>query len=202
MALRLSGGRKLQSPPGDTARPTPSRVRLAVMNMLSAELPGARWLDLCCGSGVMGCEALQRGAIEVMAVDQDRRMATTARRNLEMVAEAQTPAAAVEVAIQEVLRWLQQGPSAGTGDVEPRSFDLIYADPPYAAGLYGAIAKAVAERGWLKTDGLLLLECSSGEMPEQPPGWRLIKERRYGGSTVLMLRQSSDADDQPSTRCN
>ena len=200
MALRLSGGRKLQSPPGDTARPTPSRVRLAVMNMLSAELPGARWLDLCCGSGVMGCEALQRGAIEVMAVDQDRRMATTARRNLEMVAEAQTPAADVEVAIQEVLRWLQQGPSAGTGDVEPRSFDLIYADPPYAAGLYGAIAKAVAERGWLKTDGLLLLECSSGEVPEQPPGWRLIKERRYGGSTVLMLRQASDADDQPSTR--
>ena len=200
MALRLSGGRKLQSPPGDTARPTPSRVRLAVMNMLSAELPGARWLDLCCGSGVMGCEALQRGAIEVMAVDQDRRMATTARRNLEMVAEAQTPAADVEVAIQEVLRWLQQGPSAGTGDVEPRTFDLIYADPPYAAGLYGAIAKAVAERGWLKTDGLLLLECSSGEVPEQPPGWRLIKERRYGGSTVLMLRQASDADDQPSTR--
>jgi 16S rRNA (guanine(966)-N(2))-methyltransferase RsmD len=200
MALRLSGGRKLQSPPGDTARPTPSRVRLAVMNMLSAELPGARWLDLCCGSGVMGCEALQRGAIEVMAVDQDRRMATTARRNLEMVAEAQTPEADVEVAIQEVLRWLQQGPSAGTGDVEPRTFDLIYADPPYAAGLYGAIAKAVAERGWLKTDGLLLLECSSGEVPEQPPGWRLIKERRYGGSTVLMLRQASDADDQPSTR--
>lgn len=200
MALRLSGGRKLQSPPGDTARPTPSRVRLAVMNMLSAELPGARWLDLCCGSGVMGCEALQRGAVEVVAVDQDRRMATTARRNLEMVAEAQTPAAAVQVAIQEVLRWLQQGTSAGTGDVEPRSFDLIYADPPYAAGLYGAIAKAVAERGWLKTDGLLLLECSSGEVPEQPPGWRLIKERRYGGSTVLMLRQSSDADDQPSTR--
>ena len=200
MALRLSGGRKLQSPPGDTARPTPSRVRLAVMNMLSAELPGARWLDLCCGSGVMGCEALQRGAVEVVAVEQDRRMATTARRNLEMVAEAQTPAAAVQVAIQEVLRWLQQGPSAGTGDVEPRTFDLIYADPPYAAGLYGAIAKAVAERGWLKTDGLLLLECSSGEVPEQPPGWRLIKERRYGGSTVLMLRQSSDADDQPSTR--
>ena len=200
MALRLSGGRKLQSPPGDTARPTPSRVRLAVMNMLSAELPGARWLDLCCGSGVMGCEALQRGAMEVVAVDQDRRMATTARRNLEMVAEAQTPAATVQVAIQEVLRWLQQGPSAGTGDVEPRSFDLIYADPPYAAGLYGAIAKAVAEWEWLKTDGLLLLECSSGEVPEQPPGWRLIKERRYGGSTVLMLRQSSDADDQPSTR--
>ena len=196
MALRLSGGRKLQSPPGDTARPTPSRVRLAVMNMLSAELPGARWLDLCCGSGVMGCEALQRGAAAVVAVDQDRRMAATARCNLELVAAAQTPAATVQVATQEVLRWLQQGPSArsdgsgGTDAVAPESFDLIYADPPYASGLYGAIAAAVAERGWVNADGLLLLECSSGDVPKQPPGWCLVKERRYGGSTVLVLRQT------------
>ena len=49
MSLRLSGGRKLQSPPGEIARPTASRVRLAVMNMLAAELPGAHWLDLFCG---------------------------------------------------------------------------------------------------------------------------------------------------------
>ena len=68
MSLRLSGGRRLQSPPGNTVRPTSSRVRLAVMNLLAAELPGCRWLDLCCGSGVMACEALQRGAREVVAV--------------------------------------------------------------------------------------------------------------------------------------
>ncbi len=199
MALRLSGGRKLQSPPGDTARPTPSRVRLAVMNMLSAELPGARWLDLCCGSGVMGCEALQRGAVEVVAVDQDRRMAGTARSNLELVAAAQTPPARVTVVSQEVLRWLRQVPdavSAGNTEGDAAGFDLIYADPPYAAGLYGAIAKAVAERGWLKGTGVLLLECGSDNVPEEPPGWRLVKERRYGGSTVLMLQQPSNADEQ------
>jgi len=203
MALRLSGGRKLQSPPGDTARPTPSRVRLAVMNMLSAELPGARWLDLCCGSGVMGCEALQRGAVEVVAVDQDRRMAGTARSNLELVAAAQTPPARVTVVSQEVLRWLQQVPDSGSASntvADAAGFDLIYADPPYAAGLYGAIAKAVAERGWLKGTGVLLLECGSDNVPEEPPGWRLVKERRYGSSTVLMLQQSSDADEQPTRR--
>ena len=203
MALRLSGGRKLQSPPGDTARPTPSRVRLAVMNMLSAELPGARWLDLCCGSGVMGCEALQRGAVEVVAVDQDRRMAGTARSNLELVAAAQTPPARVTVVSQEVLRWLRQVPDAGSASsagADAAGFDLIYADPPYAAGLYGAIAKAVAERGWLKDTGVLLLECGSGSVPEELPGWRLVKERRYGGSTVLMLQQPSNADEQPTMR--
>ncbi|MCH9713851.1 MAG: RsmD family RNA methyltransferase [Cyanobacteria bacterium] len=85
MSLRLSGGRKLQSPNGQTARPTPARVRLALMNILAAELPGCRWLDLCSGSGAMACEALQRGAATVVAVEQDRGHAAVVRANLEAV---------------------------------------------------------------------------------------------------------------------
>jgi len=55
------------------------------MNLVAADLAGARWLDLCCGSGVIGCEALQRGAELVVAVDQDRRMTATASANLTAV---------------------------------------------------------------------------------------------------------------------
>ncbi len=183
MALRLSGGRKLQSPPGDTARPTPSRVRLAVMNMLAPQLRGARWLDLCCGSGVMGCEALHHGAAAVVAVDQDRRMAATAQANLELVAAARDPAPTVSVVSQEVLRWLQQ-PVEGL-----EAFDLIYADPPYAAGLYGPICRALRDGAWLRPSGLLLLECSSDAVPPLEAGWQLNKQKRYGGSTVLLLQR-------------
>ena len=182
MSLRISGGRKLQSPPGLTARPTPSRVRLAVMNMLALRLAGARWLDLCCGSGVMGCEALQHGAAAVVAVDQDRRMAATAQANLERVASGIQPTPVVAVASQEVVRWLRQ---TAPGQ-EP--FDLIYADPPYAAGLYGLISEAIRAGGWLRPSGLLLLECSSDAVPPQEPGWQLHKQKRYGGSTVLVLQ--------------
>ena len=181
MSLRLSGGRKLQSPPGDSARPTPSRVRLAVMNMLSADLANARWLDLCCGSGVMGCEALQRGVCEVLGVDQDRRMATIARANLTLVAASQPAPVAVSVVQQEVLRWLKTA--------EPNAFDLIYADPPYASGMYAPLAEAIAARGWLKTDGRLLLECSSTSIPALPAPWQVLQERRYGSSTVLIAAQ-------------
>ena len=179
--LRLSGGRRLQSPAGETARPTPSRVRLAVMNMLSAELPGARWLDLCCGSGVMGCEALQRGAREVVAVDQDRRMAATAKANLELVAGSQQHPARVTVIQQNVLRWLAQ-PHAGEG------FDLIYADPPYAAGLYAPMAEALASGPWLKGGGQLLMEGSSTAIPNIPEPWAVEQQRRYGSTTVLLIR--------------
>ncbi len=187
MSLRLSGGRKLQSPPGDRARPTSSRVRLAVMNLLAAELPGCRWLDLCSGSGVMACEALQRGAAAVVAVEHDRRIAGTARANLDAVRSGLSPQPQVQeqpqvqVHTTEVLRWLA-GPGAP-------GFDLIYADPPYASGLYAPLAAAIAAGGWLVPGGTLIWECASSATPAIPAGWKCVKERRYGSTTVLLLQQ-------------
>ena len=183
MTLRLSGGRRLQSPPGSTARPTPARVRQAVMNILAADLPGSRWLDLFCGSGVMGCEALQRGASNVLAVDQDRRMTATARANLEAVAAGHSAPMNVRVLQQEVVSWLQAGRQKAHQD----AFALIYADPPYASGLYGAVAQAIAMGGWLEPGGLLVLECATAQRPALPAGWLLHKEKRYGTSSVLVL---------------
>lgn len=187
MTLRLSGGRRLQSPPGSTARPTAARVRLAVMNLLANRVHGSRWLDLCCGSGVMACEALQRGAADVVAVERDRRIAAVARANLELVRQGRSsgPEAAArgQVACDEVLRWLSR--PCGV------PFDLIYVDPPYAAGLYIPIAEAVRRGSWLAPGGLLVWECASDAVPEPPDGWRCRDQRRYGGSTVIVLEAAN-----------
>lgn len=203
MSLRLSGGRRLQSPPGATARPTSSRVRLAVMNLLAAELPGCAWLDLCSGSGVMACEALQRGARWVVAVEQDRRIAAVARTNLEAVAQGLRlpggPAPRWEVHNRDVVRWLAQGPPGGVEQTVGGErtgggpFDLIYADPPYAAGLdstglYAAIAAGVSQGCWLKAGGTLVWECSSTALPALPDGWRLRDQRRYGSTSLVLLQ--------------
>ena len=184
MSLRLSGGRRLRSPPGELARPTASRLRLAVMNLLAAELSGCRWLDLCCGSGAMACEALQRGAREVVAVDHHRRIAALARANLEAVA-ASLPAD-VRVHCADVVRWL------GKGTAGP--FDLIYVDPPYASGLYAAIGAAVASGAWLRPRGTMVWECASDLIPDLPTGWQLRDRRRYGGSTLLLLQEKVPAE--------
>jgi 16S rRNA (guanine(966)-N(2))-methyltransferase RsmD len=191
MSLRLSGGRRLQSPPGDLARPTPARVRLAVTNLLAAELPGCHWLDLCSGSGAMACEALQRGACRVVAVERDRRLAAVTRSNLEAVQQGLGRPSQVQVHAAEVLRWLRRGSGAcGSADDDDRSgFDLIYADPPYAAGLYRPIAEAVACGHWLAEGGTMIWECGSRAMAEPPPGWRLRDRRRYGSTTVLLMER-------------
>ena len=185
MSLRLSGGRRLQSPPGSTARPTSSRVRLAVMNLLAAEVPDCAWLDLCSGSGVMACEALQRGARRVVAIEQDRRIAAVARANLEAVSAG---LGRWELHCREVTCWLGHGTGAERPDHQ--DFDLIYADPPYAAGLYEPIAAGVAAGGWLKPGGTLIWECASDAVPAPPGGWRLRDQRRYGGTSLVLLQQA------------
>ena len=179
--LRLSGGRRLLSPPGLVARPTAARVRLAVMNLVAAQIPGCRWLDLCCGSGVMACEALIRGAALAVAIEQDRRIAAVAQANLEAVAKAQS-----RVICQEARRWLATGP---TSDAD--RFDLIYLDPPWAAGLHAPLTEAVAAGGWLAPGGTLLWECDSTNPPPIPAGWHERRRRSYGGSTVVLLEPAS-----------
>ena len=202
MSLRLSGGRRLRSPNGQTARPTPARVRLALMNMLAADLPGCRWLDLCSGSGVLACEALLRGAKAVVAVEQDRQHAAVARANLEAVRSGLAARPDVQVHCCEVGRWLRRGcpsghsnpdgPEANQPGAARAGFELIYADPPYAAGLYPTICAGVAQGDWLLPGGTLVLECGSSATPaleDLPGNWKLRDQRTYGSTTVLLLQR-------------
>jgi 16S rRNA (guanine966-N2)-methyltransferase len=187
MVLRLSGGRRLLSPKGEVARPTTARVRQAVMNMLGGELRGCRWLELCGGSGVMACEALQRGAAAAVVVERDRRVAAVARANLGAVAAAipreGAPEPSVAVVERDVLRFLRAG--AAASGLAP--FDLIYADPPWAAGLHRALAEAVAAGGWLAPGGTLIWEGGRGTALIPPEGWRERLRRAYGASELVLL---------------
>lgn len=198
MSLRLSGGRRLHSPPGTLARPTSARVRQAVLNLLARELPGSRWLDPCCGSGVMACEVLQRGVREVVAIERDRRIAAVARANLDAVASSLGPPAerpAVRVVAADALSWLRRsmpGTNGGTleeGGVRRGRFDLIYLDPPWPAALHAPLSEVIGRGSWLQPGGTLVWECPSEAIPPLPESWTCRDQRRYGGSTVLLLEQ-------------
>jgi 16S rRNA (guanine966-N2)-methyltransferase len=187
MVLRLSGGQRLRSPKGEVARPTTGRMRAAVMNMLAAELGGARWLELCGGSGVMACEALRRGAAEAVVVERDRNVAAVARANLEAVVAGLPHGAHSmrgEVVVMDALRFLRRGALASGRGV----FDLIYADPPWSAQLHEALAIETARGGWLAPEGTLVLECDRWAQPAVPNGWRERDRRAHGGSAVVLLR--------------
>jgi len=157
-------------------------VRAAVMNMLSTRLPGCHWLDLCSGSGVMGCEAIQRGVRRVVAVERDRATAAVCRNNLIATAEGLDPAPDISVICTDLKRWLARGRPVG----EP-GFDLVYFDPPYAADLYDTGLRGLQSGDWLRPEALVICEHARNTIPEPPEGWQLRDQRWYGSSGLLLI---------------
>src|SRR3954470_19615444 len=76
-------GRNLRSPPSMQVRPTSDRLRETLFNILAPRIEGARFLDLCAGTGAVGIEALSRGASHVTFVDQSRDMCGLIEANLD-----------------------------------------------------------------------------------------------------------------------
>jgi len=176
-----AGGRKIETPPGETTRPTSDRVREALFSMLDARgaVRGSRVLDLFAGSGALGLEAASRGAADVVLVDSSRQAVTVARRNAAVVGGP------VTVVLSAALRYLQRRPD--------RSMDLVFVDPPYAFAepVLTEHLTALVTGGWLEPHALVVVERSGrGSEPRWPAGLRRDQIRRYG-ETALWVSEIS-----------
>ena len=129
----------------------------------------------------MGCEALVRGADEVVAIDIDRRAAAVAEHNLQATARGLTPSAQVRVIKRSVTSWLQQA-----GTIAP--FDLIYFDPPYKAKLYDPVLDLLHRQELLASEGRLICEFDCKQVPViDSRSWRIEDRRDYGKTGLLFL---------------
>ena len=186
--LRLSGGRKLHSPKGVGTRPTTAKVREAVMNILGQKIQGCNWLDLCSGSGVMSCEALQRGARRVLAVEKDKQTARICQTNICSIATALGEESFVEVICQEVISLLRKGCQHSQVAREQRpKFDIVYFDPPYESKIHSIVFEKLLEGNWLKQDSLVICEHSSSCNLDAPDKWTRKGERIYGRTALLLI---------------
>ena len=169
-------GRPLQAPAGIATRPTADRVREALFSMLASRLgsfEGLRVADLYAGSGAFGLEALSRGAAHATFVDTDRGAAAAIKTNGD------------KLGVGDRIRIL-----AASALTLPRSdaFDLILADPPYAAGSGSAVVKAVLQSDWLAPGGWLAVETERGDSVD-PLGLMLEVERDIGRARITLLRR-------------
>jgi 16S rRNA (guanine966-N2)-methyltransferase len=161
-------GRVIAAPTGRAVRPTTDRVREAWMSIVNGELPGARVVDLCAGSGALGLEALSRGAIHATFVDD----APRALRVLDANIDALGASDRARVVRGDALRFVASLPAL--------AFDVAFADPPYATPL----ARGVVEQ-WLLTPFVRVLGVEHGVRDELPAGG---DTRRYGDSAVTFFR--------------
>jgi 16S rRNA (guanine(966)-N(2))-methyltransferase RsmD len=168
-------GRPLETPRSGT-RPTPSRVREALFDIL-AFYPRGRFLDLFAGSGAVGLEAASRGWRSTL-VELDRRAAEVMRRN------AQTLGLAAEVVQGDALSFVLKHRGA---------FDVVFAAPPYPLEL-PPLFQTILDAGVAKSGGLYVFQHPSGLSLElERGGEALAADRRAYGSNVLSLYRLQEA---------
>jgi 16S rRNA (guanine(966)-N(2))-methyltransferase RsmD len=179
--MRIVGGsakgRKLKSPVGD-ARPTASRVRESIFNILQGRIEGARFLDLFAGSGAVGLEALSRGAEKVVFVEENRARAEAIER---FVRELGWNERAVVIRIPAA-KYLARGHCG--------EFDVVFADPPYRTDDMNAIL-TVLPSDLIAPDGVLVLEhLASMPAPDEISGFGPPRRYRYGDTTLSVYRKT------------
>jgi 16S rRNA (guanine(966)-N(2))-methyltransferase RsmD len=158
-------------------RPTAERTREALFSIWQERLPGARFLDLFCGSGAAGLEALSRGAAQATLIDSEARSLAVAARNRDRL-----KATACRTLRSTLPAGLARAP---IGDDE---FDLIFADPPYEFDEWPALLAAIAPK--LRQDGEAAIEHSArAELPAANAGLERVDTRRYGDTAVSFYRR-------------
>lgn len=162
-------------------RPTEGRVREALFSIWGDRLEGARLLDLFAGSGAVALEALGRGALAATAVEREPGAVAVLRANAEKLGESAALTVLAGALPLELAR-LARG--------APGSFDLVYADPPYAFTGHGPLLAAAAPL--LAAGGELALEHSSrAETPLEAGGLVRVDRRRYGESGLSFYRRGA-----------
>ena len=190
--MKLISGKRIESPLSQKTRPTSSKVREALINILGNKLSGASWLDLCSGSGAMACEALQKGVKRVLAIEKQRETAKICKKNLIDVSNTMDQSIHIEVICNELISFLKKGPKNQkiqfVKDCQnPEKFDFVFLDPPYESEVYEITQELLLSKEWIKESTTLICECSSRSMPRIHNGWKLNKEKFYGSTSLIFL---------------
>jgi 16S rRNA (guanine966-N2)-methyltransferase len=178
----LYKSRKIQAPKGMKTRPTSGRLREALFNICQGFIEDAAFLDLFAGSGAMGLEALSRGARTATFIDNSKESIICIQANLRNL-QLQNVSEVIYGDVFMMMKKLSK---------QKRTFDIIYADPPYDTmeeGLlaYSASVLAMIDEGsFLEDGGALFIEDSVDSMPQSVPLKHLaLKSSRRMGRSAL-----------------
>ena len=202
-------GTKLESPAGETTRPTSDRVKEAVFSMLQFDIEGSAVLDLFAGSGQMGLEALSRGAEKATFVDISREAVdaiTAYARKTHLIAKCRI----ISTGFSPFLR----------GEAGREKYDLIFLDPPYDSKLLPKALRSIADAGLCSSWTTLVCETDCdippkatrlrkdedaaaeyifcdvfGEDEELRKKYRTLKSTLYGRTRITLLQPQPEGED-------
>jgi 16S rRNA (guanine966-N2)-methyltransferase len=173
-------GRNLASPASRDIRPTADRLRESLFNILvhayDDPLSGARVLDLFAGTGALGIEAISRGAVFALFVDNGAEARALLRNNVEALGLG---------GVTKVYR-RDAGNLGPAHPMEP--FSLVFLDPPYRMKLAEKALASLHDGGWLTRGALLVVEEAKAAEFAAPDGFEELERRVYDDTEFVILR--------------
>ena len=168
-------GRVLFGPKSKSIRPTPDRVKEVIFNFIGGAVDNSLVLDLFSGTGNLSIEALSRGAKFAVLVDNSESAIRLIYRNLELTGLISQ----CQIVKQDVWIYLKKTIA------QKKSFDIIFADPPYYITDYQSIVEYIGSNDLLRYGGFFVLEHSSRkELCPHPKSLHLETTRIMGDSAI------------------
>ncbi len=160
-------------------RPTTDKNRETLFNILSFgkfgfQLRGSKILDLCCGSGAIGFEALSRGAEFVTFIDNNREHLELLKQNIALL-KVESECEVICADAKNLTR-------------AKKVFDLVFLDPPYDQDSLPMIQNLL-EKDFISENTLLVVETKSEKETQNFSPLNLLETRKYGSTTFNFLRK-------------
>lgn len=176
-------GRRLFSPNDNNIRPTTDRVKETIFNILfSKNRLNGTVLDLFCGSGALGLEALSRGATHCSFVDKEKQSIVLTQKNIDKIGIQNC-----SVMQNDAHFMLKHFAKMGT------KFDLILLDPPYNGAYEARLLDAIFENQILNHQGLVVLETSTDtKLSTTNPIYQMIDTRKLGATTISFFEYNAN----------
>ncbi len=195
-------GMKLEVPEGGSTRPTSARAREALLSSLQNRIDGARTLDLFAGSGAFSFECMSRGTAEAVLVENNRLASKSIEKNFQ---ELQNRFHKQNLAVP-FFRSLAISVDKADSQferigIQPDSFDIIFADPPYEKMDESLPVVIALARKYLAKDGVLVFEFSSDRTKDweyfaqnnTSYTFKILQQKRYGlVSFVFFVRLNAE----------
>lgn len=169
-------------------RPTSSKVRESVFNIIGGAIAGSRFVDLYAGTGAVGIEAMSRGADKVFFVEADRKRAGQIEKNL----------CKYDCGGRAEIITADASDFAGRSEEEGRKFDIIFLDPPYHSDELDDILYILSSGEILGSAGIVMAEHSSKKsLPDRVGNLVKKKDYKYGDTMLTLFRLKPDEAENP-----
>lgn len=169
----------LKTPEGMDTRPTTDRIKETLFNILQPLLPGCVFIDLFSGSGGIGIEALSRGADRAYFVENNAASCACIQYNIGFTH------------FEEQAVLLRQDVFGALSSIHEKKADIIFMDPPYAAGYEEKVLSVLAERPYVTEDTLIIVEAALKKdfSFAEAMGYSITREKNYKTNKHVFLQK-------------